>query len=563
MPDRFARCPNTDYCSLADRRMVLRLAEDESFYCPECAHALTAAPPWGTRRTPWAVFGAVGMAGAATAACYLVAQNWPTAMAYVPRSVSTALALFAPAAPPPPDLIAIITGNAPTEPFPTPQQFLVAATMDSWLPRQAGDHVLRRRNPRPPRSDPAAAAARASLEAGVPPLSDPEADYAGAAMPWRQALIIAALVTPSQPMPIAIPASPTAAPPQSPAAPPASPPPNTTPAIKPHASLANPPRETDAEHKLELALADGFIRGIRPDDSGLTNHVIPPQAGPPQAGPPRPAPAKTAPAAAASPPAAIATAASPRTQETGDRSHVTNATSGKTTLGPGPKEAPKAPGHPAATAATSTATIAAHTAARPTTKQLGSARIPAPPPTVAANILSPTRRKLSLPAMAPTQAARSQQKPAPQFTAATPGNAARPPAAATPYPTTVVLAPPAANTGPKGVANAGFTGLKYGALTDANLASIPTVASTERLSGGSMMVDCEVPASGVPTDCRLLQSDKSPAVAHAVLAMLTSGLVHKTPKSEHGHLVRQSWPINFPVPTPHRAETLEPEDPPP
>jgi hypothetical protein len=309
---------------------------------------------------------------------------------------------------------------------------------------------------------------------------------------------------------------PIAAPPPQPPAPPA-----YIPAPLPHASLINPPTETDAERKLELALADGFIRGIRHDDSGLTDHIVTPAPVPPPPAPARAASDKPAPAVA-KPPTAIAgatAAPTPRHPDTAANSQVAQSPA-KTASVPTPKDAAK---------------HAAKNTPHPTIKQLAWARLPKRRATIAANILAPIRRMFSQPAAPPPVAAVLPSTP---------------PAAA-PQPHSVVLAPSS---------NGGFTGLKYGALTDTNLQSIPAVASSERLTGGSMMVDCAVPANGVPTDCKLLQSDKSPAVAHAVLAMLTSGLVHKTPKSEHGALVRQRWPINFPAPTPHRAETLEPED---
>jgi hypothetical protein len=47
MNARYGQCRNPLACSLADARLVLRLAEGEPFFCPECARPLTPAKAWG------------------------------------------------------------------------------------------------------------------------------------------------------------------------------------------------------------------------------------------------------------------------------------------------------------------------------------------------------------------------------------------------------------------------------------------------------------------------------------------------------------------------------------
>jgi hypothetical protein len=69
MPERFARCRNRDYCSLGDRGLLLRLAEGEPFYCPECGRALVpAGPSRSASGVMWLKAVASAMAGAAVAA---------------------------------------------------------------------------------------------------------------------------------------------------------------------------------------------------------------------------------------------------------------------------------------------------------------------------------------------------------------------------------------------------------------------------------------------------------------------------------------------------------------
>jgi hypothetical protein len=46
MSVRFGRCLNSDYCTLAEQRAVLRLDDGEPFNCPQCARPLAAAPGW-------------------------------------------------------------------------------------------------------------------------------------------------------------------------------------------------------------------------------------------------------------------------------------------------------------------------------------------------------------------------------------------------------------------------------------------------------------------------------------------------------------------------------------
>lgn len=193
MSDRYARCLNFDYCTLGDRRLVMRLAPGEPFFCPECAHALASARAWrSARRIPWPAVGTTAMAAAAIAACALVVQHWPQQMAsLVPHWLAPARSAG------PPTEVDIIRGTAPPAGLPDPGKLFLAATMDASMPPGAGSYILRDHHRRPPRSDPAAVEAVAQLEAGVQGLPVPER-VTQAAMPWHQAMIMAALLAPGE-----------------------------------------------------------------------------------------------------------------------------------------------------------------------------------------------------------------------------------------------------------------------------------------------------------------------------------------------------------------------------
>jgi hypothetical protein len=571
MANRFARCLNTDYCSLGDRRLVMRLGDDEPFFCPECAHPLESAPPWGNgARLSLSVLGVAAMSVLAVVSGLMVARDWPHTV-YDLSPVRVPGAMNVASVPPPPSLMEVMAGAVPpdTTPeltMPEPARLFLAAAMDDWLPHRAGDYVLRTRRMRPPRVDPLAVEARAALEDGVPRLPAPPAPPAS--MPWRQAMIMAALVSPGQPLsgaaPPAAPSPPDGSPPAGPVASfttkPAStggqappPPPGaqgsggdgkrairpqtslvptalpairlaavmTAPAaraasdpppLKPvvpilrqalHADLAQstpPPspaapvaQPMAAERQTQIALEDGLIRAVSPpaDDIGMRLlRTLPGSV----AEPGRPVP-RAAPVPAAKPP--VATSAG----------------------GPIHKGTPVA------------------VAAKP-------ARMAGLPDRKAARHAAPARKQAVAPA-----ADREAAAPAP------------PPAAAPPAAIVASIAPPSLPDKAAAPAAAPQPGqtialpnfkMSYGPLNDVKLQDANGLFMTARPSAakparGSLLVDCVIETTGVPSNCHVLHAENAAGVQDAVLAMLVSGMVHKTPKTEGGHLVRarQTWTMEF------------------
>jgi hypothetical protein len=258
MADRYARCLNFDYCTLGDRRLVLRLAPGEPFFCPECAQALISARAWRSgSRISWSAVGSTAMGAAAIAACALVVQHWPQQIAaLVPHWMAPAPPMA------PPSEVDIIRGTAPPTGLPDPAKLFLAATMDESMPRGAGSYILREHHRRPPHSDPAAVEAMAQLRAGVQGLPTPE-HLTRATMPWHQAMIMAALLAPGQSLgpagvpqlPVNLPAVPD--PPPAPAA--AQPPLPPTGAPAGAAVMRIPDRRADAVTEWPASAAAGRL----------------------------------------------------------------------------------------------------------------------------------------------------------------------------------------------------------------------------------------------------------------------------------------------------------------
>lgn len=94
MSVRFGRCRTPLTCSVAESRVVLRLWENEPFFCPECARPLAEAPPWDNStgyRSLMLAAGLTLMVASAGSAAWLLLQ--PGA---APRQ-ATVLAPVAPA----------------------------------------------------------------------------------------------------------------------------------------------------------------------------------------------------------------------------------------------------------------------------------------------------------------------------------------------------------------------------------------------------------------------------------------------------------------------------------
>ncbi|HTZ72055.1 MAG TPA: hypothetical protein VMB71_15475 [Acetobacteraceae bacterium] len=220
MAEKFARCTNRDYCSLGARGLVMRLADGERFYCPECARALTPARPWRSGPSiSWPV-AVVAAAGAVLGAGLWLAPRHGLSPAVLPNL------------PPAPRRVAL----APDE-----DAVALAVASQGLVPVPA--ELLRQHHHRirGPRISVADADAGADLLDGVPPtpgLHDHEPRTGRGDLSWRQALILAALMSPDQPPPPpTLPDQPPIAPPE-PAATPR--PAASSPPGQPHADIANP-----------------------------------------------------------------------------------------------------------------------------------------------------------------------------------------------------------------------------------------------------------------------------------------------------------------------------------
>jgi hypothetical protein len=479
MSQTFARCRNTDYCSLGDQRLVLRLDAHESLFCPECAQPLVNAPPWGEARIAWPVLGAVAMGCLALASFYLVAQRWPQSALY-----RAPMYFASPAATPAPPLF--MAGVVAAEQPSAGKLYLVTA-MDDYLPRAAGDFVLRDRRGRPPRIDPAMQQARADIEAGVPAVPWPEDDTARASMPWRQALILAALVSPAQALTAATAAGDAIAPIDSPR------PPAPAPSAAAALSVpAEPPVSTP---------------NSAPPDAMSVRHGIRPQA----AGP------MTLPGQQAAEMVQLGHADMPRGETRLARGNLRRVVAAVSTAIGGPDSA--------------RTNVRAASARKPLPPSHGGKKLarlePAPRQPATATPES-GQAIAAVPVVAPSQ-------PAPAATTADANDQAD--AAATP-PRKIV------------VTQTGFS-MSYTPLKNVNLTSIvmPARPSAATPRMGSLKVDCVVETSGLPSDCHVVHAERASAVSTALLAWMSSGLVHRAPTLRDGHPVRarQSWTLEFPA----------------
>jgi hypothetical protein len=178
-----ATCPNRDYCTISDQGRVLRLGLGAPFYCPECSHALVRAPDRRRRRQiHWPNVAASIIGGVAVAAAAAMLLR-PAARQH-PATAEPALSRFTWL--PDPSLAA-----------------LRSATIGLFPPSGSDEPAPRHRRINGPRVDRASVEATADLRAGIPvaPAMNWHDDGTSQAlaMPWRQALIMAALMTPSQP----------------------------------------------------------------------------------------------------------------------------------------------------------------------------------------------------------------------------------------------------------------------------------------------------------------------------------------------------------------------------
>jgi hypothetical protein len=595
MANRFARCLNTDYCSLGDQRLVMRLADTEPFFCPECAHALTPAPPWrnGARISP--ILGVAAMSVLAVASGLLVAKHWPHAVSS-PSPVWAAPAATAQEVPAP-SVMGVFAGAADADMMPDPGRLFLAATMDDWLPARAGDYILRKRRMRAPRTDPLAVAARAALEDGVPGLPPPPAPPAS--MPWRQAMIMAALVSSDQPLSAPPPPSVVLAPANPPVAAQAavSPIPQTIPrapgaaggrpVIRPQTSLVPTtlPANRLAEVKPSPAALPNSTPGAPPapltpfvqivQQAALQRPVLQhalhenlAQSAPPvrpAAPAPRQQPSATVPARAP----VVAKAAQPaaaeqRTQLALEDGLIRAVTPADNDIGtrllsslPGSVAAPgvaapKTTPHPVAKPPVPAPPLLATAAVAPIRKM--------PPPAVVAKparvagLADRKPAKHNMPARKPAAAPKAAAEAAPA-----------PPAPRRPAPASVASIAPASSPDTATTQDApaprtrtvvmpvGFK-MSYGPLKDVKLQDTNRMFMTARPSAaqpakGRLLVDCVIETTGVPSNCQVLHAENAAGVQDAVLAMLVSGMVHKTPKTEDGHPVRarQTWTMEFPA----------------
>jgi len=622
MANRFARCLNTDYCSLGDQKLVMRLADGEPFFCPECAHALTPAPAWGNGARISPVLGVAAMSVLAVTSGLMVAKHWPHAVSSLPAVWVAQAPTPAPPSVPPATAHSVIDGVAGTadaDMMPDPGKLFLAATMDNWLPHQAGDYLLRKRRMRPPRPDPLAVEARAALEAGVPVLPAPPA--LPASMPWRQAMIMAALVSPDQPLSAApppvvaapLPASapvaqgavfptphaisgtpasssgkpairpqtslvPTALPairlaevmpssatlPQS--APPApltplvpilrqavsqqvlhenlaqSTPPTANPPPVRQASVAPPPRSLQpvpvaaplldqapsaaaAEQRTQLALEDGLIRAVSPADDDIGARLL-----------------RTLPGSIAAP-SGVVTKVTPSGVVAKATPTVVTAKATPTVV--------TAKATPSGVTAKATPTVVT-AKATPIHKMMPPV---AAKPARIATLADGKPVKHAVPARRHIVAPEAVAKAAPL-----PPTASRRPAAASVASIAPASLPDSAATpdapAPRSSTVVMQAGLKvsYGPLKDVKLPEANGIFMTARPSAaqpekGRLLVDCVIETTGVPSNCRVLHAENAAGVQDAVLAMLVSGMVHKTPKTEDGHPVRarQTWTMEFPA----------------
>jgi hypothetical protein len=121
MATRLAVCTNRDYCSLGDRRLVLRLSEYEAFFCPECGRVLeptTGGPPGMV--VVLRALAVVALAGIAAASVAVLWLPHPATPVRHPRAVVAARApsrLPIPAAAKPP-----APPTQPPKPAPIPRK---------------------------------------------------------------------------------------------------------------------------------------------------------------------------------------------------------------------------------------------------------------------------------------------------------------------------------------------------------------------------------------------------------------------------------------------------------
>jgi hypothetical protein len=94
MSVRFGRCRTPLTCSVAESRVVLRLWENEPFFCPECARPLADAPPWdgpSGYRSLMLAAGLVLMVASAGSAAWLLLRPPPPPPAAPPHRAAAPL----------------------------------------------------------------------------------------------------------------------------------------------------------------------------------------------------------------------------------------------------------------------------------------------------------------------------------------------------------------------------------------------------------------------------------------------------------------------------------------
>ena len=216
MSVRYGRCRNPLACSLADTGTVLRLAEGETFVCPECARPLVPAAAWGARKQRrWALLAlaTLTVAGAGGAAVLLLLPS-ATPVAHIAQApgatqpATFALASISASRPPGPagtQTTAPIETTRRPAPIPAPLA-LPAVTAPTW-PAPVNPQPNPKPKPPKPRM-PTPSVEPASQDTPAPQTPEPQPDYE------------------QVPAPVPTPAPPQATAPVAAAAPPTSPPVN-------------------------------------------------------------------------------------------------------------------------------------------------------------------------------------------------------------------------------------------------------------------------------------------------------------------------------------------------
>jgi len=468
-PERLATCPNRDYCTLADQGRVLRLGVAAPFYCPECAHALVRAPDRRRYRR----------------------IHWPN----VAASIIGGIAIAAAAAVHRPVLPQRMTRQAPEGArfslLPDPSlASLRSATIGLFPPAETDEPPPRHRRTNGPRIDLASARFAAALQAGLPVTAvlhwHEDRAPQPIAMPWRQALIMAALITPRQQPVHQTNIAPPAPPPALPPGPPPGPLNNAAarfaepgvrlPFSRPVAPPSAPTEETARSLLAGLLMPlPALTRGRAENPFRVADEAAAPARATP-ALPKRPLPKSVVPAKHPSQTAAVVPPPKTRAAKAADRK-------GKLAAPALTAKKPPPPGKiaAAAPAATAPAPPAIHATTDPV--------VPAPPP-------------------------------------------ARP--LTTVQPVTV-----RATYGPLKDVNFATLPPKF------FMSSRPTADKPKK---GSLQVDCVIETNGVPSDCHVMNARNAAAVSDALLAWLGSGMVHYTPKTEDGHPVRARQTLNLDFP---------------